>query len=84
MQKQRLRTAALAAAIVAVFLAGEARPCTSIMVGRKASADGSVMTSHTCDSHDGSSQIFIVPAAKHAARRTGSLEPPPARQLAAR
>ncbi len=24
--------------------------CTSIMVGRKASADGSVMTSHTCDS----------------------------------
>ena len=24
--------------------------CTSIMVGRKASADGSVITSHTCDS----------------------------------
>ena len=24
--------------------------CTSIMVGREASADGSVMTSHTCDS----------------------------------
>ena len=24
--------------------------CTSIMVGRKASTDGSVMTSHTCDS----------------------------------
>ncbi len=24
--------------------------CTSIMVGRNASADGSVMTSHTCDS----------------------------------
>ena len=24
--------------------------CTSIMVGCKASADGSVMTSHTCDS----------------------------------
>ena len=24
--------------------------CTSIMVGKKASADGSVMTSHTCDS----------------------------------
>ena len=23
--------------------------CTSIMVGRKASTDGSVMTSHTCD-----------------------------------
>jgi dipeptidase len=25
--------------------------CTSITVGRKASTDGSVMTSHTCDSH---------------------------------
>lgn len=25
--------------------------CTSIMVGKKASADGSVMTSHTCDSN---------------------------------
>ena len=24
--------------------------CTSIMVGKKASADGSVITSHTCDS----------------------------------
>ena len=23
--------------------------CTSIMVGKKASADGSVITSHTCD-----------------------------------
>jgi len=25
--------------------------CTSITVGNKASMDGSVMTSHTCDSH---------------------------------
>ena len=24
--------------------------CTSIMVGKRASTDGSVMTSHTCDS----------------------------------
>lgn len=29
---------------------GERESCTSIMVGRKASADGSVITSHTCDS----------------------------------
>ena len=28
----------------------EGANCTSIMVGKKASADGSVMTSHTCDS----------------------------------
>ena len=30
--------------------AGDRLACTSIMVGRNASADGSVMTSHTCDS----------------------------------
>ena len=35
------------------------------MVGRKASADGSVMTSHTCDSHNDSSAITVVPARKH-------------------
>ena len=28
----------------------ESQACTSIMVGKRASADGSVMTSHTCDS----------------------------------
>ena len=38
--------------------------CTSIVVGRLASTDGSVMTSHTCDgvSH---SWVNIVPAADH-------------------
>ncbi len=43
---------------LSIFLAGAAAlcaqespdACTSIMVGKKASADGSVMTSHTCDS----------------------------------
>ena len=44
-----------ALASVAAWIPAEARTaapdaCTSIMVGRKASADGSVMTSHTCDS----------------------------------
>ena len=70
MRTQRLRIAALATTIVALLLVGEARPCTSIMVGRLASADGSVMTSHTCDSHDGSSQMFVVPAGKHAPGET--------------
>jgi len=36
--------------------------CTSITVGQKASADGSVMTSHTCDSHRTRSWLDIVPA----------------------
>lgn len=41
--------------------------CTSIMVGKKASADGSVTTSHTCDSHRTRAWIDIVPAKKHKA-----------------
>lgn len=32
------------------YASAENDACTSIMVGKKASADGSVMTSHTCDS----------------------------------
>jgi len=42
------------------------RACTSIMVGKLASSDGSVMTSHTCDSHRTGSQIVVVPRQKHA------------------
>ena len=38
--------------------------CTSIMVGKKASADGSVMTSHTCDGRY-RTWMDIVPAATH-------------------
>ena len=43
----------------------EAESCTSLMVGRLASADGSVFTSHTCDgvSH---TWISVEPAADHA------------------
>jgi len=39
----------------------QAFTCTSIMVGKEASTDGSVMTSHTCDSHRTSSAIVVVP-----------------------
>ncbi|MFV1966658.1 MAG: dipeptidase [Pirellulaceae bacterium] len=56
--------------VVGLFLgsAGKTLPaCTSIMVGKKASADGSVMTSHTCDSHRTGSHILVVPRAKHPA-----------------
>jgi len=49
-----------------VAMAAPAPACTSIMVGKKASTDGSVMTSHTCDSHNDGSRIYVVPAAKHA------------------
>jgi dipeptidase len=55
-----------AAALSFVVSAAEVQPCTSIMVGRKASVDGSVMTSHTCDSHRTGSDIVIVPRMRHA------------------
>ncbi|MCF8295216.1 MAG: C69 family dipeptidase [Bacteroidales bacterium] len=39
--------------------------CTSITVGKAASFDGSVMTSHTDDSHRTRSEMNIVPAKDH-------------------
>ncbi|MGM0649827.1 MAG: dipeptidase [Bacteroidota bacterium] len=41
--------------------------CTSITVGKKASYDGSVMTSHTDDSHRTRAWMDIKPAGKHQA-----------------
>jgi dipeptidase len=43
---------------------GHDENCTTIMVGRLASADGSVMTSHTCDGNY-RTWVDIVPHAKH-------------------
>ena len=40
--------------------------CTTITVGKKASADGSVMTSHTDDSGRSRTNITVEPAADHA------------------
>jgi len=39
--------------------------CTSILVGRLASIDGSTMTSHSCDSGTDRTWMTIVPNAKH-------------------
>ncbi|MFH2095854.1 MAG: C69 family dipeptidase [Bacteroidota bacterium] len=44
--------------------------CTSITVGKKASKDGSVMTSHTDDSHRTRSWMDIIPAGDHPAGST--------------
>ena len=43
----------------------DGQSCTSIMVGRKASTDGSVMTSHTCDGRY-RTWAQMEPAADHA------------------
>ncbi|MCR4964357.1 MAG: C69 family dipeptidase [Bacteroidales bacterium] len=43
----------------------EGMECTSITIGKKASADGSVITSHTDDSHRSRTNIMVEPAADH-------------------
>ena len=52
---------ALATAIHAQDAERMTESCTSIMVGKKASADGSVITSHTCDARY-RTWMAIVPA----------------------
>lgn len=67
---ERKGTAALLLVLLlspAFFAAPPAWGCTSIMVGKKASADGSVMTSHTCDSRKDRTWLSIIPAAKQRA-----------------
>ena len=65
MRKSKILTALMTVALLLAPFAREARTCTSIMVGKKASADGSVMTSHTCDSHRTGSHIVVVPSREH-------------------
>ncbi len=69
LRKIRL-TLAIAAAIAAVILlAAPIMACTSIPVSKSASADGSVMTAHTCDGwYD--ARTWVVPGTKHAAADT--------------
>ena len=43
----------------------EIESCTSILVGKLASVDGSTMTSHSCDSSSDRTWINIVPHKKH-------------------
>lgn len=43
----------------------EFESCTSVLVGRLASVDGSTMTSHSCDSGTDRTWMTIVPGAKH-------------------
>ena len=41
--------------------------CTNLIVGKKASADGSVMCSYNCDEFGGLEELFHYPAGRHAA-----------------
>ena len=56
----------LAAAIVAAILPMPALACTGLLVGKNASADGSVMISYAADSHTLYGELYYYPAADHA------------------
>lgn len=47
------------------WIDGRPDGCTTITVGKKASADGWVTTSHTCDSHRSRSWLDIMPGQEH-------------------
>ena len=65
MLKSTILTALATIGLLLGAFGEEAWTCTSIMVGQKASSDGSVMTSHTCDSHRTGSHIVVVPSRAH-------------------
>ena len=70
---KRTRRTIIATAAVAAALAGAspaARACTTIMVTPTASSDGSVMTSHTCDSHRTGSAVHVRHRGRHKAGAT--------------
>ena len=46
--------------------AGESLACTNLIVGKKASKDGSVMCSYNCDGFGFSGSLFYSPAGRHA------------------
>jgi len=47
--------------------------CTSVLVGRLASIDGSTMTSHSCDSGTDRTWMTIIPNARHKAGETAKV-----------
>ena len=51
--------------ILSDWVDGRPDGCTTITVGKKASIDGSVTTSHTCDSHRTQAWLDMMPAKTH-------------------
>ena len=52
--------------VLSFAVAAGAMACTNLIVGKKASADGSVMCSYNCDSFGFAGSLFYSPAGRHA------------------
>ena len=53
--------------IVVAVLAARAEACTNLIVGRRASADGSVMATYNADDYGSYGYLHFYPAGHHAA-----------------
>ena len=51
--------------LAAMVTAGEVEACTNLIVGKKASADGSVMCTYNCDGFGFAGSLFYSPAGRH-------------------
>ncbi len=65
MRISKISTTLLSISLLLAPAAHQSQACTSIMVGKLASTDGSVMTSHTCDSHRTGSHVEVIPSARY-------------------
>ena len=62
---KKLLSAALAATLIG-FNSADALACTNMLVGKKASVNGSTMISYNADSHTLYGELYFTPAADHA------------------
>ncbi len=62
---KELLSAALAATLIS-FSSADALACTNMLVGKKASVNGSTMISYNADSHTLYGELYYTPAADHA------------------
>ena len=62
---KKLLSAALAATLIG-FSSADALACTNMLVGKKASVNGSTMISYNADSHTLYGELYYTPAADHA------------------
>ncbi|RCW88480.1 dipeptidase [Halanaerobium sp. DL-01] len=69
--KRKITTSTVLLLIITLVLSGSTFACTDIVVGKNASTDGSVITSHTVDGRY-DSRIQIIPAQDH---KAGTMAP---------